>query len=227
MSRRGFTLLEVLVASALAAMLMVAVLGVLGQITTPMAKQGWALPADSPNAGDALTRLIRSDLSQADRIDASTPNQITLEGWLSLSPVGLERSHREVGVRYRIERLDGRPTLWRDEFSLGDEGQTLNSSLVAMRVEKIELALIEDTNDSAGVTHAGGANRQGGFVEASADDVTVQEDQPQATLWRLRVWWGHEENAGDRPAASNDASADDNPAVLDRLLVLEGWWEDA
>ena len=104
--RRAFTLIELLAASALAAVLMLVmfqVIGSLGRARTALARsEAGGAAAQSPWKSDLLD-AVRWDLANADTAKFEA-DRIVLTGHGSLNRRTLARSHEPVTVTYSIER---------------------------------------------------------------------------------------------------------------------------
>jgi len=106
--RRGFTLVELLAATALSAVLMLAVLQVIGSLGRSRApRAGQAMPADAD-----LVELLRHDLAQSTEIRYAT-SAFTLIGCADIAPGERVASHQPVTVTYSLMPLQGRSWLVR------------------------------------------------------------------------------------------------------------------
>jgi hypothetical protein len=65
---------------------------------------------------ESMARLMGEDIEQAERVDATRPNQLTLTGYCGLDDQGRGRSHRPVDVVYRLEQVNGRTWLVRRQM---------------------------------------------------------------------------------------------------------------
>ncbi|MEX2672293.1 MAG: prepilin-type N-terminal cleavage/methylation domain-containing protein [Phycisphaeraceae bacterium] len=117
---RAFTLLELLLATAISAMLMV---GVLSVITTLGADS--VGPAESRNqrvSRDEIlhrwTQLLRHDLGHARTIEPPVENTITLLGYAALTGPARDRVHRPVEVVYELASQAGRSWVVRRQRAL-------------------------------------------------------------------------------------------------------------
>ncbi|MFA7236021.1 MAG: prepilin-type N-terminal cleavage/methylation domain-containing protein [Phycisphaeraceae bacterium] len=119
---RGFTMLELLMALALSAMLMIGVMAVIAQLGAKSVRQASANAGQVgagvlPGAGmESMARLMGEDIGQAERVDATRPNQLELTGYCGLDDQGRGRSHRPVDVVYRLEQVNGRTWLVRRQM---------------------------------------------------------------------------------------------------------------
>ena len=112
--KRGFTLLEVLVATALTAVLLLAVFAVIGSLGK--SRLAMAQPTDDGAWRTDLLATLRRDLADSVAI-AFQPDGITLTGHGALRPDTLAVSHEPVTVTYRIADIRGRRWLVRIQTS--------------------------------------------------------------------------------------------------------------
>lgn len=112
MHRRGFTLIEMMAATALAAIMMVAVISVV----SALARHDTVSLADTHDADvrHRLTSVIARDLRHAEYFD-SEDNRLTLAGPVSLDPVSLSPTHRPAVVTYEVTEYAGRDWLLRTQ----------------------------------------------------------------------------------------------------------------
>jgi hypothetical protein len=141
---RGFTLLELLLATVLSVMLMLGVLAVLTDLSSDpdtVATRDAKTTALQTRAIDAWVTVLRGDLSHAIQIDADGENRLTLVGSGALDARGRERTHRPVLVTYSLETLAGRRWLVRKQ-ALQDALTADNTQrdLVCSGVQRFELA---------------------------------------------------------------------------------------
>ncbi len=128
---RGFTLLELLLATVLSVMLMLGVLAVVTDLSTdpetiPSRRQN--VEAQQTHTLDAWIRLLRGDLTHAIQVNAKTASRVEMLGSGALDEVGRSRTHRPVKVTYSLETFDGRRWLVRR--------QTAQDSLVAHATQR-------------------------------------------------------------------------------------------
>lgn len=175
--RRGFTLLEMLLALMVSAMLMAGVLAVV----TGLGARGVA--AAGPNAEgeqmaaavDAWVRLLREDLANATAV-AGLENELVLTGYVALAGAEAERTHRPVRAVYRIEDLAGRRWLVRRQALLDVlSNDNTRQDLLCRGVRRFEVVWIPDVAAVATGKRAG---------------------QQPGGIWRLRVWT----DEGEAPA---------------------------
>ena len=113
--RRGFTLIEILATTALAALLLLAgfrAIASLGRARAALAAQE-ARRTYAPEVVD----LLRLDLSNA-RYMKARAGELTLTGYCGLDATTLEPTHRPATVRYHLARAGGRSWLLREQTDL-------------------------------------------------------------------------------------------------------------
>lgn len=204
MSRRsGFTLLELLLASALMAVLMIGVLMVLTNLTRP----AMASDVDSDKQGEIISEatwieLIRDDLRQAHHIETSV-NELVIVSYGGLDAQSKERTQRPVRIRYRIETMSARPWMLRDEVSIDNSAETvIRRELVGQGITRFELIppkplnLDEQGNERSPPHRANRREKQGQSIDRSTEP-------PADAIWRLKLW-----------------TDDSGEPVIDRALVL-------
>jgi hypothetical protein len=108
--RKAFTILELLAATALTALLMVAVLHVVGTIGASRA--ALARQADAGAWRADLLDQLRRDLTNASKVSFGQ-NSMTLAGHGALDARTLELRHEPVTVVYGLSVIDGRSWLVR------------------------------------------------------------------------------------------------------------------
>lgn len=119
--RRAFTLLELLLATALTTLLMVGVLAIISRIgaaavvTLPGAS---AEDAASDDVIDALVHLLREDIDHAFDVDTTKPNELIMFGVGTLEGDDRQRGHRPVVITYQFERAGSRMWLVRRQAAL-------------------------------------------------------------------------------------------------------------
>lgn len=190
---RGFTLLELLLASALTTLLMVGVLGLVSQIGLPAEEPSDTLSRDAAYRGFADT--LRLDLEHAASIDASEPNRIVLLGNGSLDAEARRRTHRPVRIVYEISEVGDRRWLIREQRRLDVlTNRNVQRDLVAAGIDAFELASVPMPSGPLG-----GA---GDESEPSDDTTPVDTTEPthssgmqpiEGHAWRLTIVRG--ENA--------------------------------
>ncbi|MFN3166629.1 MAG: prepilin-type N-terminal cleavage/methylation domain-containing protein [Phycisphaeraceae bacterium] len=172
----GFTLLELLLASVLLAVLMVGVLSVITNVVQPAeaaAQQGEA--RNKIDSAQAFADLLREDIEHASVIDEVGARSIAFIGHCGFDPVTNERAQRPVRVRYFIEDVDGVPWVFRSEQPLDTEAKRdARRALVGAGVTRFELI----------------APQRDALQEGEADD---DAERPSDAVWRLRVWGDDEQ----------------------------------
>ena len=108
--RRAFTILELLAATALTALLMAAVLHVVGAIGASRATL--ARQTDTAAWRDDLLDVLRRDMTNASKVTFGADG-MTLTGHGALDAGTLEFSHEPVTVVYGLSVIDGRSWLVR------------------------------------------------------------------------------------------------------------------
>jgi len=181
----GFTLIEMLLASALTAVLMVGVMAVVGQLGSPLGDSSQPSQAKWEDAGRSWQSLLRQELALASTVDGSVPGQIELRGPLALSLDTLERTHDTAVVRYFVETIAGTSALWREQSTqpLGvDQTKQTQRWLVGLGVERFEFAPPQPP------THQQ-ANRN---AQPGDDDTHAT-----AMAWTLKVWFQSADTQGE------------------------------
>lgn len=156
---RGFTLLEMILTTALLAMLMIGVLGVIAGIGPASGAAATIDPAGSPTPQvvDAFARILADDLTQAKTIKTSE-NTIELNGLIALSNAR-SSMHRPAKVQYVFENIAGEQWLVRRQSILDiPTNQNEQVDLVCRGVDYLSL-----------------------ISTASSDESVVD-------LWRLKLW---------------------------------------
>lgn len=149
---RAFTLMELLLALVLSAVLMMGVLAVVTNLGSP------GLSASSTNAAadgagttvppeiDAWVELLRGDLAHASHVSAR-PDRIALTGYGALDTASCERTHRAVAVLYALEDIDGRRWLVRRQAALDVlTNRNRQRDLVCTGIERFSLVREGQTN---------------------------------------------------------------------------------
>ncbi|MEI7835334.1 MAG: prepilin-type N-terminal cleavage/methylation domain-containing protein [Planctomycetota bacterium] len=164
--RRGFTLIEMLLALMVSAILMTGVLAVVtGLGARGLAAAPHAESERMTSAVDAWVRLLREDLANA-KVGEGSGNELVLTGYLALAGSERERTHRPARVVYRLEEIAGRPWLVRRQAVLDVlSNDNLQRDLVCRGVKRFALVRMPEAEPAA----AGSRRANGG-------------------LWRLRVW---------------------------------------
>lgn len=142
-SRMAFTLLEMLLATALLVVLMVGVMAVIarlgaGGLDASIGRGG--APGVDGSMIDALVALLAEDIQQAEQVDASVPGQLRLAGFLSVDQRHRGRTHRPVEVVYEVRRIGGRDWMVRRQTALdGRSDDRQQVDLVCVDVSGFEV----------------------------------------------------------------------------------------
>jgi prepilin-type N-terminal cleavage/methylation domain-containing protein len=145
-ARTAFTLIELLAASALAALLMLVLFQVIGSLGRTRAAMTHASRAAGPAPASQsawktdLLDVLRWDLANASTIQLEA-NQLTLEGTAALDRRSLAVGQEPVTIVYAIERRGGRSCLVRRQSTRGMLRHNAEwSELVGADVTAFELA---------------------------------------------------------------------------------------
>ena len=117
-ARSGFTLLELLLAAALSAVLMVGVLGVVARSDGLIVSEPQLHQTDA--AFERFSSLLAEDLQHASTVNASRTNRLRLTGPAGLNRSDRRRSHGWVEVVYSLETLAGERWIVRRQADLTD-----------------------------------------------------------------------------------------------------------
>lgn len=202
MRNRGFTLIEMLLATVLTSVLMLGVLAVIISVSAPIKAAGGDEPevVAARNDVEAIVRAMKADLTQARTLEAEG-GELRLMSYGGLDTQTCDRTQRPVRIRYLVRTLAGRSWLMREERALdGEVVQAIRTQLVAEGVTRIELQPPADMP-------VGGV----GSRTARAATESGEQDEPELPvdgLWRLRVWL----DAMQGPAV-------DRPIVMRRSLM--------
>lgn len=140
---RGFTLLELLLASVLLTTLMIGALAVVADLGSAGVTPGGEgdRKADSPRcAVEIWAELLDEDLRQAVAVCVSDANEVFLLGWGHLEGGCGERTGRPALVLYSLDEIGGHRWLARRQVAL-DHSQTQNGrlDLVCRGITRFEL----------------------------------------------------------------------------------------
>ena len=130
-NNRGFTLIEAMVATALAAGLMAALLAV----STSIGRNELAAKNSTASDGQAIVDWLELDLTGAKDVTTGE-NSIGIAGMTALDGATRAVKHQRVTVRYAVERLSGQSWLVRRQ----NDGQNDRADLLFPDVEAIRLA---------------------------------------------------------------------------------------
>ena len=141
----AFTLVELLLASALATLLMVGVLAVVTHLARsekalqPLARDDTAARMSQEEL-DAWITLLRADLQHAGRIERLLTGEVEMLGYQALQGASRQVGHRPVRIGYRLQEVDGRRWVMRWQTSLDSASHHRTSrDLVATGVRRFEI----------------------------------------------------------------------------------------
>ncbi len=144
--QQGLTLVELLLASALATVLMVGVLAVVTNLTmtekalNPLRGESGKNKAMTLEELDAWASLLREDLNHAGRIEALASGEVQLTGYQAMVGSAREVTHRVATVRYQMQEVDGRRwVVRRQTMRDGLAGAQTTRDLVGAGVRRFEL----------------------------------------------------------------------------------------
>lgn len=110
----GFTLIEIVVALAISAMLAIAAMGVVAGLARSERAQGRSRSRESLEAG--MRGLLARDIRQADQY-RTTQDGIELHTWQALDPATLDGLHLESVVGYKVAETSRHMWLVREQKS--------------------------------------------------------------------------------------------------------------
>jgi prepilin-type N-terminal cleavage/methylation domain-containing protein len=190
--RRGFTLLELLLATALLTVLMVGILAVVADFgASKRAFKSLHQELDGTQASAAglddqtiasWLRLLQDDLGYALAIDAKRENELVLVGYGALNEGSGERSHRPVRVTYLLEEMNGRSCLIRRQELLDvPTNQNVRRDLVCCGVLRFILKHLTTVR----AISPGNPQAPGGTQPAAAP---ADGNRGRGSQWNLQVW---------------------------------------
>jgi prepilin-type N-terminal cleavage/methylation domain-containing protein len=185
---RGFTLLEMMIATVLSSVLLIGVLAVVANLGKSANAVGLGRSEDfaavsGAEAVRAWEPLLRDDMAGAAAVDATKANELTLVGYGALDATSRRRVHRPVRVVYEIAELDGRRWLIRRQTALDVlTDQNVQRDLVCSGVTRFALARV-----------------------AEAPGATTSPSGKGWSRWRLQVWMDGAEPVLDRTFAAQAA----------------------
>lgn len=190
---RAFTLLELLLATVLLAVLMIGVLSVVARLSTAAyraeamsAVQRSGAAASVPDIErdiEPLIRLLRDDLEHASHIDASRPNQVTLSSHCALDRITLEPTHRPALVSYSLEELDGRTWLIRRQAALDAiSNEPAHRALVCAGVKIFQIEATGASATAASTIEAGASASQPTPGSDAASPAAALQPGPDDTV---------------------------------------------
>lgn len=119
MRSRGFTLLEMLLATALTAVLVGGVMAVVTSVARPLpgnAASRAGLSQELPI--ESVLAMVRDDLRNARALQMSDDGVLTMAGNMAINATAREQTHRPAVVTYKIEQIGGRHWLVRSQSRL-------------------------------------------------------------------------------------------------------------
>jgi len=141
----AFTLIEMVLATALSASVMVALLGVMTRLTRGQKFAAGLSTQQELEAG--LVSLVETDLVNAREFESKTDGFV-LVGFGRLDSTTKQVRHRPVTVSYQVRPAGGRSWLMRQQvYTDPAEGTLTTQELVCAGVEKISLAGVSGSSD--------------------------------------------------------------------------------
>jgi prepilin-type N-terminal cleavage/methylation domain-containing protein len=183
-SRRAFTLVEMLLATSLLALLMVGLLAVItdfsnsAQVLQLNALSKAGADEGNPHPDDktleALVRLLEDDFQHAQAIAAKRENQLLITGYSSLNLEKGPRSHRPVQIVYSLENVGDKNFLIRRQTLLDVlSNQNVRRDLVLCGIQRF-------TMSQEPITSPRGSSSNAATSQSAAK---VAEGR-----WLLRLW---------------------------------------
>lgn len=218
---RGFTMLELLLASVLMMVLMIGVLGVIARLggtsRADGAQRQGSREADSfadAQLIDGLVRLLEKDLIHASSIEMIGESEISLVGYAAIDMTRHSLIHRPVAVTYHLEEIDGQTWMIRRQAFFDElTNQGVRIDLVGAGIRKFKL-LRDGVVPDDRISRLPGAAEEviylvDGPFDGSGNELAAGDDaQPEgATL------------AKDDEGAFSESGGDDGPN-LEELLEL-------
>ncbi len=183
----GFTLIEALAATALAAIMMVAVTSVV----SALARHDTLTDTD-PHTDwrRQLTRVIQRDLQHAQQYH-SQDNKLTLTGPVSLDAGTLKPTHHPAIVTYQINEYAGQSWLLRTQTD--PDSRALNNAWTQLVCRGVRGLAVMDVPQSAGVIASPESHIDGSETETISDPQTLWV--PVKTVTLSLAWAGPEQPA--------------------------------
>ena len=155
--RSGFTLLELILAVALASLLMVGVLAVITRIgaaaMNPNLTPGNDQPPDQMMHAkplDNFVRLLRQDLNHARRVETA-PDRLAIFTYHALEARRRQTQHRPVRVVYQLQHIGGQPWLLRRQQALDVQtNQNRQRDLLCVGIAGFNLKSVSPRRANAG-----------------------------------------------------------------------------
>ena len=169
--KRGFTLIEALASTALAALLMLAGVSVVASLGRSRA----ILTRDAARTEiREVVEMIRFDLANARWIKARA-NHVTLTGFGGLDPRTLAPNHRPVRIIYTLKKTGSQTWLVREQAGL-DAPSSGNgwSELICAGVEKFSIESIEGSGEAHAHLELARDGPDGGTSDEEAEGLPAQ-----------------------------------------------------
>ena len=142
-NRPAFTLIELLLATALSSVLMLGILAVISN-TKAITPQPNDPESTTNRTVDTLARLISDDLELATYAAMNDDGSLTITSLSSIHPTTNQRTHRPVAITYAIEPIGSRPWLIRRQSALDVlTNQNTHRELVCANIARIEIQGID------------------------------------------------------------------------------------
>lgn len=179
---RAFTMVEMLAATALAAVLMVSLVSVAATVNrTHAAMLETSAQVMSPWHMQ-LVDLLRRDLVNAVQIQTDA-NTLTISGPCSVQSISLRPDHRPVQIIYALQHDGNQNWLVRRQTYLDDPNQrATRTDIVAGRIARFQLQPVTDRT-KAPSAHLDDLPKQGRYQL----NLTMAGDQQTAWQTRIRV----------------------------------------
>ncbi|MGB7344297.1 MAG: prepilin-type N-terminal cleavage/methylation domain-containing protein [Pirellulaceae bacterium] len=188
-ARSAFTLIEMVVATVLSAILLVVLLGVSRQ--TLMLRDSAMRIADQLAGTELLEDQFQRDFAQADRLMV-LPDGVLLQGAIYRGNGGLNANHQSATVRYRVKSLPSSkepttPWLFREQWQVdpntnqivGAISQPIWRGSTAMKISSNTIAALSTRSDDEGLL---GDDSQVPF-DAMPENVQVQLLDSQGSVF--------------------------------------------
>jgi hypothetical protein len=159
MQSRAFTLLEMVLATALTVLLMFGVLAVTVEMQPATIGSGSSRETTDSAVGytddqrinpgmlEAWVELITADMANAQRIEQTPSGRIVLTGYCAIDGRNYQRMHRPVRVFYRVTSIDGQTWVVREQAALDVlNNRNIRIDLVCPGIRRFALV----SNDGAG-----------------------------------------------------------------------------
>jgi prepilin-type N-terminal cleavage/methylation domain-containing protein len=166
MRNKAFTLIELLAATALSALLLI---GVLGVLTSLRASAAQSMGIERPDVFAPLLSLIRRDLSQASSV-TTTPERTTISTFVNIDQAG-NLSHRPVRVEYFLEQVGNLRCLVRQQTNLDE----LTNRATSRQVLYVDVASFQmSTVRFTGTAPAPATTQNAGRIVGNIGPIQIQ-----------------------------------------------------